>query len=194
VAFNQPINTEGNIMKHVVFTVGRFNPPTRGHQKVCDQVKALAESQGCDYRVFTTKSHDSKKSPLEVNSKLAYLSAMIVGHTFDVTVNPFTACRELAAMGYDSATLVVGEDRGLDLIVQLQRYIGHPDPAHDIGLKTVEGVVVPRDATDFSASSARAFAVEGNFEEFTKHIPQADAVIVEQLYHEVRRNLGIKNE
>jgi hypothetical protein len=178
-------------MKHVVFTVGRFNPPTRGHLKVCDQVKLLSEKLGCDYRVFTTKTQDGKKSPLEVNSKLVYLTELIAGHKFEVTTNPFTACRELAAMGYTSATLVMGEDHGLGLIDQLKRYIGHPDPAHDIGLKMVEGVVVPRDATDFSASSARAFAVEGNFEEFAKHIPHADAVIINQLYHEVRRNLGI---
>lgn len=180
-------------MKHVVFTVGRFNPPTRGHQKLCDQVKAQADKLGCDYKIFTTKSQDSKKSPLDVNSKLVYLTELITGHTFDVTMNPFTACRDLAAMGYTSATLVVGADQGLGLVEQLKRYIGHTDPAHDIGLKMVEGVVVPREATDFSASSARAFAVEGNFEEFAKHIPQADAVIINQLYHEVRRNLGITN-
>lgn len=180
-------------MKHVVFTVGRFNPPTRGHAKVCDQVKALSEKLGCDYRIFTTQTHDNKRSPLEVQSKLTYLSQLITGHEILVTTNPFTACRELAAMGYDSATLVVGADRGLDIVEQMKRYIGHPDQKHDIGLKVVEGVVVPRDATDYSASSARALAVEGNFEEFAKHIPQADAVIINQLYHEVRRNLGITN-
>lgn len=181
-------------MKHVVFTVGRFNPPTRGHAKVCDQVKALADKLGCDYKIFTTKSQDSKKSPLEVTSKLEYLSKLVTGYDFQVTVNPFTACRDLAAMGYDTATLVVGADHGLGLVDQLKRYIGHPDVEHDIGLKMVEGVVIPRDTTDFSASSARAFAVEGNFEEFAKHIPHADAVIIEQLYHEVRRNLGITND
>ena len=180
-------------MKHVVFTVGRFNPPTKGHMKLCDQVAAFAATLGCDSKIFTTQTHDSKKSPLEVQSKLVYLNQLITGHEFLVTVNPFTACRELAEMGYTSATMVVGADHGLELVEQLKKYIGHSDPQHDIGLKMVEGVVVPRATNDYSATEARARAVEGNLIEFSKHIPHADSVVIEQLYHEVRRNLGITN-
>lgn len=180
-------------MKHVVFAVGRCNPPTKGHVKVCDAVASLAASLNCDYKLFTTQTHDSKKNPLTVDSKLMYLTKLISGHTFAVTVNPFTACRELAVMGYESATLVIGADQGLDLVEQLKKYIGHNDLKHDIGLKMVEGVVVPRATDDYSASEARALAIEGNFEEFAKHIPHADSVIINQLYHEVRRNLGITN-
>lgn len=177
-------------MKHVVFTVVRCNPPTLGHKKVCDTVAQLATTLGCDFKLFTTKSHDAKRNPLTVEDKIYFLEHLIPEYEFLTTVNPFSACRELAAMGYDSATLVVGEDRGLDLVVQLKKYIGHHDKEHDIGLKDVEGYVVERSSTDYSSSATRAFVVEGNFESFRKQVPNADLSVITELYDKIRRKLG----
>lgn len=177
-------------MKHVVFTVVRCNPPTLGHLKVSQTVEQLAQTLNCDYKLFTTKTHDAKRNPLNIDDKTYFLSQLMPQYEFNVTVNPFSACRELAAMGYDSATLVVGEDRNLDLIVQLQKYIGHHDPKHDIGLKAVEGFVIERSATDYSSSATRALVVEGNFEGFRKQVPSADLSIITKLYDTIRRNLG----
>jgi hypothetical protein len=177
-------------MKHVVFTVVRCNPPTLGHLKVSQTVEQLAQKLDCDYKLFTTKTHDSKRNPLDIEDKTYFLSKLMPQYEFNVTVNPFSACRELAAMGYESATLVVGEDRNLDLIVQLHKYIGHHDPKHDIGLKEVEGFVIERSTTDYSSSATRAMVVEGNFEGFRKQVPSADLSIITKLYDTIRRNLG----
>lgn len=177
-------------MKHVVFTVVRCNPPTLGHKKVCQTVEQLAKTLDCDFKLFTTKTHDAKRNPLTVEDKIYFLEHLIPEYEFLTTVNPFSACRELAAMGYDSATLVVGEDRGLDLVVQLKKYIGHAAPEHDIGLKEVEGYVVERQATDYSSSTARTLVVEGNFDGFRKQVPNADLSVLTKLYDTIRRNLG----
>lgn len=177
-------------MKHVVFTVVRCNPPTLGHLKVVQTVEQLAKTLDCDYKLFTTKSHDAKRNPLTVDDKVYFLEQLMPGYEFNVTVNPFSACRELAAMGYESATLVVGEDRNLDLVVQLKKYIGHPVAEHDIGLKEVEGYVIERSSTDYSSSTTRALVVEGNFDGFRKQVPSADLSVITKLYDTIRRNLG----
>jgi hypothetical protein len=135
-------------------------------------------------------SHDTKRNPLTADDKIYFLEHLMPEFEFNLTVNPFHACRELAAMGFESATLVVGEDRGLELVEQLKKYIGHHDPKHDIGLKSVEGYVIERATTDYSSSATRAMVVEGNFDEFRKQVPSADLSIITKLYDTIRRNLG----
>jgi phosphopantetheine adenylyltransferase len=56
----------------VVFTFGRFNPPTVGHEKLLDVV-AKAAKGGDEYRVYSSQSQDKKKNPLDYNSKIKYM-------------------------------------------------------------------------------------------------------------------------
>lgn len=178
-------------MKHVIFTVGRFNPPTRGHLKLFNAIATTASDFGCDYRIFTTMTHDSIRNPLDVKTKMAALVNLLPDYKVEPTINPFSACRELAKMGYEKATLMVGSDHGLSIVKQLASYIGHPDVNHNIGIKEVSGIVLFRESDDYSASDARSHAIDGNFDEFRKTIPHADMVTINELYHTVRRNLGI---
>ena len=57
-------------MSKAVVTFGRMNPPTVGHQKVVDKVKAEATKQGAKPYVYLSHSLDKKKNPLEYNTKL----------------------------------------------------------------------------------------------------------------------------
>jgi nicotinic acid mononucleotide adenylyltransferase len=50
--------------KEVVFTFGRFNPPTIGHGKLIDKVASLAS--GNDYRIYASQSTDAKKESFGV--------------------------------------------------------------------------------------------------------------------------------
>ena len=54
--------------KEVVFTFGRFNPPTIGHGKLLAKVAAAAI--GNDYRIYASQSSDPKKNPLEYKEKI----------------------------------------------------------------------------------------------------------------------------
>ena len=42
----------------VVFTFGRFNPPTTGHEKLIEKVKKIAG--GDDYYIFPSHSQNNK--------------------------------------------------------------------------------------------------------------------------------------
>ena len=65
-----------------VIGYGRFNPPTKGHEKavfdkVINDVKKLSK-QGEVYGLFiTTRSTDNKKNPLSINSKMMFLEAIL---------------------------------------------------------------------------------------------------------------------
>jgi nicotinic acid mononucleotide adenylyltransferase len=43
----------------VVFTFGRFNPPTTGHEKLINKVKSVAGSN--DYKIFPSYTQNQNK-------------------------------------------------------------------------------------------------------------------------------------
>ena len=57
--------------KEVTFVFGRFNPPTIGHLKLFDHLKKV--SRGGAYRIYASKSVDSKKNPLLFKEKIKFL-------------------------------------------------------------------------------------------------------------------------
>lgn len=58
--------------KGVVFTFGRFNPPTTGHAKLVDKLKKEAGG-GYQPMLFSSHSNDKKKNPLDHKVKVRYL-------------------------------------------------------------------------------------------------------------------------
>ena len=56
----------------VVFTFGRFNPPTVGHGKLIDALKK-ASSGGYAPLVYMSHSQDSKKNPLDYRTKFKWM-------------------------------------------------------------------------------------------------------------------------
>ena len=59
---------------NVVFTFGRFNPPTTGHEKLIQKVKSVAGSQ--PFRIYPSFSQNQKKDPLPHALKIAYMRKM----------------------------------------------------------------------------------------------------------------------
>ena len=53
----------------IVFTFGRFNPPTTGHEKLLDKVKQVAGSN--PYRIYPSHTQNAKKDPLPHTLKVA---------------------------------------------------------------------------------------------------------------------------
>ena len=54
-------------MKGAIFTFGRFNPPTVGHQKLLDKVKSVAYKDGSDYWVFPSSMNDNQINQALIN-------------------------------------------------------------------------------------------------------------------------------
>ena len=112
-------------MSKVVFTWGRMNPPTVGHQKLVDKVKSEAKKIGAMPHVFISHSQDSKKNPLSYEDKFS-----IARKAFGSSVTKSQAktiiqvMQELEKMGHTEVTLVVGSDRLNEFKTFLNRYNG----------------------------------------------------------------------
>ena len=60
-----------------VFTFGRFNPPTTGHEKLIDALaREQSKNAGSMMHVYPSKSQNAKKDPLPYAKKVAYMKKM----------------------------------------------------------------------------------------------------------------------
>ena len=60
-----------------VFTFGRFNPPTIGHEKVMEALAAeQKKNAGSMMYVYASQSQNAKKDPLPYAKKIAYMKKM----------------------------------------------------------------------------------------------------------------------
>ena len=64
-------------MSKAVFTFGRMNPPTIGHEKLVNKVRAVARAHKGDPLIYLSHTHKLPKDPLEYNDKIKL--AKIVG-------------------------------------------------------------------------------------------------------------------
>ena len=111
-----------------VFTFGRFNPPTIGHEKL---INALAKQQsknaGSKMYVYASKSNDAQKNPLPYAKKIAYMRKMFKKYSRNiVTGKPRTAIEvavELYDKGHRAIVMVVGSDRVAEFNKILESYI-----------------------------------------------------------------------
>jgi len=67
--------------KSVAFTFGRFNPPTIGHEKLINKVKSQSTN---DYKIFLSRSQDSKKNPLSPDVKLRFMKSIFKQHAKNI--------------------------------------------------------------------------------------------------------------
>ena len=70
--------------KTVAFTFGRFNPPTIGHEKLCDAVRRANPS---DYKIYASQSQNPKKDPLQYVKKIAYMRQSFPKHKRNIIKN-----------------------------------------------------------------------------------------------------------
>ena len=188
-----------------VFTFGRFNPPTTGHEKLID---ALAREQGKNagskMYVYPSKSQNAKKDPLPYAKKVAYMKKMFPKYSKNITVGtPRTAIEvavELYKKGHKAIVMVVGSDRVAEFDKLLNEYNGVEGKKHGYyGFDNIEVVSAGERDPDsegvegMSASKMRAAAAEGDFDSFKTGVPSGfkDAL---KLYNDVRKNMGIREE
>ena len=111
----------------VIFTFGRFNPPTTGHEKLLDKVKQMAGSSR--YVVYPSQSQNQKKDPLPFALKVAYMRKMFPKHARNIMadkkiINVFDIAVKLYEEKYTDIGMVVGSDRVKEFKTLLDKYNG----------------------------------------------------------------------
>ncbi len=187
--------------KSVVFTFGRFNPPTVGHEKLLTKVASLAI--GNDYKIFASQSSDPKKNPLDYKEKVMLMRKIFPKHgrniIYDKKIkNAIDALVYLYNAGYTKVTMVVGADRISDFKSLLNKYNGvkarHGFYDFPEGISIVSAGERDPDADDvsgMSASKMRTAAIEGDFQSFANGLPKSfgDKLAVFNL---LRKRMGLK--
>ena len=184
--------------KGVVFTFGRFNPPTTGHEKLVKKLNSM-KSYG-DVLLFSSHSNDKVKNPLSHRDKIKYLKAFFGKqvNVIDADVRQiFQILVFLHDKKYTKIKMVVGSDRVREFDNIIKKYnsvkgrhgfykfneilvvsAGERDPDAD-------------DVSGMSASKMREFAEKGDFDSFKEGVPSTGKRLAEKLYKDIRKGMGI---
>ena len=192
-------------MKKLVFSFGRFNPPTTGHEVLLKKVVAVAKKENADAMVYSSQSNDPKKNPLPYKEKTKFMKAMFPKHKkviqYDVGVkNAFDTLSTVYAKGYRDVTMVVGSDRVTEFEKILNKYNDvkgkHGYYNFEGGVKVVSAGARDPDAegvTGMSASKMRAAAAANDFESFAKGMP-AGFKGGQSVFDAVRNGMNLSEE
>jgi hypothetical protein len=187
--------------KEVVFTFGRFNPPTVGHGKLIAKVAAAAI--GNQYRIYASQSSDPKKNPLEYKEKIRVMRKMFPKHGRNIIEdkNAKTAMHIASILhdqGFTKITMVVGSDRIGEFTKLLKKYNGiqgrHGFYDFRDGIEVISAGERDPDAEGvegMSASKMRKAAMDGDFKAFSQGLPNEYGEDM-TLFNLLRKRMGLK--
>ena len=187
----------------VVFTFGRFNPPTIGHQLL---VKKVKEAGGRDYVIYASQTQNNKKDPLEFSKKVEWMKKSFPECAAYISSDPsiksiFDILVSLYGKKYTEVVMVVGSDRVNEFKKLIEQYNG--EEARHGYYKFMRIRVMSAGDRDpdsdsvsgMSASKMRQFAVDGDLESFSRGVSSSlSPVDAEEMYNDVRVGMGILEE
>ena len=187
-----------------VFTFGRFNPPTTGHEKLIDATaKQQSKNAGSVMYVYPSHSQNPKKDPLPHALKTAYMRKMFPKYKSNIIVGKERTALEVAVTlhnkGHRTLIMVVGSDRVAEFNRLLNKYNGVKSAHGYYSFDNIEVVSAGERDPDsegvsgMSASKMRDTASAGDFDSFKTGVPSSfkDS---QKLYNDVRKNMGIREE
>ena len=185
----------------VVFAFGRMNPPTIGHQKLIDKVRATANKANGKGFIFLSHKQNNKTDPLSFKDKLGYLQSQYQDPNLEfgnIEANTIIkALQKIQDQGRTKIIMVAGSDRVAEFERLLNQYNGKPDKQGN-DLYNFDSIAVvnagQRDPDEegvagASASKARELAAKGQEHEFSKIVMGGDAGKV--LYDKIQDALGV---
>ena len=193
---------ESTTDKSIVFTFGRFQPPTSGHEKLVDKVVSVARKFGAEAAVYLSPSEGGQKNPLPLKDKEKYMKSFF-GRSVDIYAdstfnNPFYVMKNLSDQGYKKVYLVVGSDRVSELKKNISKYIGHSDKSKSYEFTEFDVISAGDRDPDaegvggMSASKMRAAVVEGDYAAFKSGLPStANNRSAKSLYDKLRDKLDV---
>ena len=179
----------------VVITFGRFSPPTTGHEKLVNKIKAEAKNRKAVPLVYVSHTYDKKKNPLTYNDKIAFLKT-----AFGTVVKKSDArsiievAKELSSQ-YDNLIVVVGQDRIAEFQRLLNAYNGK-----EYNFKKIEIISAGErdpdadDVSGMSASKLRSLAVAKDFEAFKTGLPKKLQSQAKVVYDTLLKGMGLMED
>lgn len=177
------VEEETKPVKPVVFSFGRMNPPTTGHEVLVNKVHELANKHKAHHEVVLSATQDNDKNPLSPEQKLMHAKRFFPQTNLKVASKAEPTlihhAQRLNKAGHDHLIMVAGEDRVQEYRDLLHRYNGKPNKSGQIPFSFHKIDVVSAGARDpdaegaegMSASKMREHVKNNKFKEFKKGIP-----------------------
>jgi hypothetical protein len=168
--------------KTAVFSYGRYNPPTIGHQLLIDTLKKEAEKVHGDAFLIPSHTQDSKKNPLSLHEKVNLLKKMAPGvEVLDSGKTLVDALKDLQSRGYTDVIQIAGSDRIPEYQIIRDKYNGKPAKDGNVPFEFRTYEIVSSGERDpdsegvegMSASKVRNFALNGDYKSFDHGLSQA---------------------
>jgi len=182
--------------KSCTFTFGRFNPPTTGHELLVK--KLMKVGSGTDVLLFSSHSNDKRKNPLNHRDKVKYLKKFFGRIVVDANVKTvFEIANYLQEQKYVNVNMVVGSDRVKEFEALLTKYNGVKARHGYYKFNEIQIVSAGErdpdadDVSGMSASKMRAYAEDGDFDNFKQGVPTKNKGLVQKLYNDIRKGMGI---
>lgn len=179
------------VMSSVVFTFGRMNPPTKGHERLITKVVETAKSISGDHVVYLSQTYRAPTDPLEWFFKRRVCESAFRGVNIsqDITIrNPYIALETLAK-SYDNIKMVVGSDQAEEFTRRFTPYADMWGINFEV-ISAGQRIVESEGVEGMSATKLRQYAAEGNKELFFLGLPESLNENIKRLvYTNVRKGL-----
>ena len=180
----------------VTIVFGRFNPPTKGHEKLFSTAKAA--SAGGDLKIYPSRSQDDKKNPLDPDMKISYMRKMFPDYEEqiinDAEMKSIFDVLTTADQEYENVNIVVGADRQAEFENLANKYNG--DLYDFSNIRVISAGVRDSDAEGvegMSASKLRKAVADDDFDAFKRGMPKGvDDGDVQAVFNAVRIGMKIK--
>jgi len=194
---------EGSDLDHALDTLtvvfGRFNPPTKGHEKLLQQAEKAAA--GGDLKIYPSRTQDSSKNPIDPDMKVSYMRKMFPNFEEQIINDPemrsiFNVLVTAAEEGYTGINIVVGADRLGEFENLATKYNG--DLYNFKEIKTISAG--PRDddaegVEGVSSSKQRKAVMDDDYQAFKRGLPSGmDDADGQALFDAVRIGLSSKKD
>ena len=183
---------------------GRMNPPTIGHEKLLDALKAKAGNN--PYRIYLTQTQDNKKNPIPFVQKVKFARKGFPQYARQIMLDRklksmFDMATAVYNEGFKKLVVVAGSDRVREFDVTLNKYNGKKGRHGFYNFQNISVVSAgQRDEESegvdgVSGTKLRKMATDGDFGKFAQKMPKrlsnADSKAV---FNAVRRGLGLKEQ
>ena len=179
-------------MKKMVFTFGRMNPPTIGHEKLANKIKQVASKEKADARIYLSHTNKPNTDPLSYNDKIKFAKKAF-GIAYKSNAKQiFQIAKELFGQGYTDIIMVVGSDRVEEFQGLLNKYNDKGDYNFD-SIKVVSAGQRDPDAKGvegMSGTKLRNLAKDGDQKTFMKGLAsKLSPVDKKKVYALVAKNM-----
>ena len=190
--------------KTLYFVWGRMNPPTAGHEKLLDFLKAKAGNN--PYRIYLTQSEDQIKNPIPFAQKVKFARKGFPQYARQIMMDRklktiFDAVTSFYNEGFKRIVVVAGGDRIREYDITLNKYNGKKGRHGFYNFEKIQVLNAgdrdpeAKGVAGVSGTKLRGFVTDGDFTSFAQNMPKklsnADA---KQVFNAVRKGMGLKEQ